>query len=93
MCEFRKLRNRVNRERKKCRAKYFQAKVDNLKKCKPSTWWNEVKKLSGCSPTSSTYRDLSKSLQHQYGSFDETSLANAINEAFLSPMHDYTPSI
>ena len=65
--------------------------MENLKICKPSTWWNEVKKLSGCSPTSSTYRDFSKSLQHQYGSLNETSLANAINEAFLLPMHDYTP--
>ena len=29
VCEFCKLRNRVNRERKKCRAKYFEAKVEN----------------------------------------------------------------
>ena len=44
---FRELRNRVNRERKMCRANYYQTKVEHLKKCKPSKWWKEVKKLSG----------------------------------------------
>ena len=44
---FRLLRNRVNRERKACRAKYYGAKVAHLKDCKPSVWWSEAKKLSG----------------------------------------------
>ena len=30
---FRELRNRVNRERKMCRANYYQAEVEHLKKC------------------------------------------------------------
>ncbi|KAK2563987.1 hypothetical protein P5673_012191 [Acropora cervicornis] len=47
MDTFGTLRNCVNRERKICRAKYYEAKVSNLKKCKPSVWWKEVKKLSG----------------------------------------------
>ena len=34
--QFREIRNRVNRERTACRAKYFQAKVEHLKECKPS---------------------------------------------------------
>ena len=46
---FGELRNRVDRERKMCRANYYQAKVQHLKKCKPSEWCKEVKKLSGCS--------------------------------------------
>ena len=33
----------------------------------------------------------SKSLQRHYGSLDETSQANTINEAFLLRLHDYTP--
>ena len=41
---FRLLRNGVNRERKACRAKYYDAKVAYLKDCKPSVWWSEVKK-------------------------------------------------
>jgi hypothetical protein len=36
--EFQRLRNRVNRERKICRSKYYQAKVKHLKECKPSLW-------------------------------------------------------
>ena len=36
--QFREIRNRVNRERKACRAKYFQAKVKHLKERKPSAW-------------------------------------------------------
>ena len=49
---FQELRNRVNCERKACRAKYFQAKVEHSKERKLSAWWNEIKKLSGCSPAS-----------------------------------------
>ena len=61
---YRELRNRVNRERKACRAKYFQAKVEHLKECKPSTWWTEVKKLSGCSPAFTERSYVTTSLQH-----------------------------
>lgn len=46
---FRFLRNHVNRERKVCRAKYYDSKVKHLRNCKPATWWKEVKKLSGMS--------------------------------------------
>ena len=59
---FRELRNRVNRERKMCRANYYQAKVQHLKKCKPSEWWKEVKKLSGCSLAFTAQSDTLKSL-------------------------------
>ena len=44
---FRFLRNRVNRERKICRWRYYDSKVSQLKECKPSAWWSGVKKLSG----------------------------------------------
>ena len=86
--QFREIRNRVNRERKACRAKYFQAKVEHLKECKPSAWWNEVKKLSGCSPAFTERSYVTKSLQHLYGPSDD---ANIINKAFLSPMRSFTP--
>ena len=88
---FRELRNRVNRERKMCRANYYQAKVEHLKKCKPSEWWKEVKKLSGRSLASTAQSDTLKSLQHLHEVIDQTGLANIINEAFLSPMHCFTP--
>ncbi|XP_022780073.1 uncharacterized protein LOC111321455 [Stylophora pistillata] len=89
--QFRELRNRVNRERKACRAKYFQAKVEHLKKCRPSAWWDEIKKLSGCSPAFTERSYVTKSLQHLYGPSDDISLANTINKAFLTPMQCFSP--
>ena len=44
-----KLRNQVNRERKNLRAKYYDAKVKQLRSCAPATWWKEIKRLSGIS--------------------------------------------
>ena len=45
--EFKSLRNRVNRLRKSCRAKYYESKEEHLMNCKPRTWWKEVKTLGG----------------------------------------------
>ena len=84
MDTFRMLRNCVNRERKICRAKYYEAKVSHLRECKPSVWWKEVKKLSGMSPASETRDNTSKLLQHL--GFSPGALANYINSAFLTPM-------
>ncbi|PFX11873.1 hypothetical protein AWC38_SpisGene24261 [Stylophora pistillata] len=89
--QFRELRNRVNRERKACRAKYFQAKVEHLKECRPSAWWDEIKKLSGSSPAFTERSYVTKSLQHLYEPSDDISLANTINKAFLSPMQCFSP--
>ena len=89
--DFRCLRNKVNRELKQCRAKYFKTKVDHLKHCKPSAWWSEVKKLSDSTPSSTTRADITKSLQHVPGPTDTTSLANSINESLLTPMQEFSP--
>ena len=62
--QFRLPRNKVNRERKACRAKYYEEKVNHLKECKPSMWRKEVKKLSGMSSFSKDQDDVIKSLQH-----------------------------
>ena len=40
---FRRLRNRVNRLRKSCRAKYSKSNVEHLRNCEPRRWWKEVK--------------------------------------------------
>ena len=55
----------MNRERKACRAKYFQAKVEHLKECKPSAWGNEIKTSATQQPAlvvsnESVYRKLMK---------------------------------
>ena len=89
--EFRILRNRVNRERKICRARYYEAKVAHLKDCKPSLWWKEVKKLSGMSSASGRRDGIIESLQHIDGVSNAEDLANAINDSFIIPMRDYPP--
>ena len=67
----------MNRERKICRAKYYEVKVSHLRECKPSVWWKGVKKLSGMSPASETRDDTSKLLQHL--GFSPGDLANYIS--------------
>ena len=87
---FRLLRNRVNRERKKCRDKYYKTKLAHLKECKPSIWWREVKKLSGMSSANRHSDDFTKSLQINIQS-DKQNLANTINETFIKPMEEFSP--
>ena len=94
--QYRTLRNRVNRERKACRAKFYNSKVEHLKDCKPAVWWREVKKLSGMSDAASRGVNPATLYQHidcgQRGSPPSTiDIANTINQAFLAPMRVFTP--
>ena len=45
--QFKHYRNRVNRERKVFRAKYYESHIKQLKGEASRKWWNEVKQLSG----------------------------------------------
>ena len=45
LIEFKKLRNKVNHERKRCRQIYYVNKIHNLHNTKPRNWWNEIKQL------------------------------------------------
>jgi hypothetical protein len=47
---FKSLRNRVNRERKLSRSKFFDTKVKELKSSNPKLWWKSVKTLCGMVP-------------------------------------------
>ena len=49
LAEYNQLRNKVIRVRTACQAKYYDAKVKELKACKPARWWKEIKQLSGFS--------------------------------------------
>ena len=82
----------MNRERKICRQRYYDSKVSQLKECKPSAWWNEVKKLGGMSSAVRDSNELMRSLQHTSEEpLSASDLANVINDTFLSPMQDFTP--
>ena len=89
---FRFLWNRVNRERKFCRQRYYDSKVSQLKECKPSAWWKEVKKLSGMSSAIRDSDELMRLLQHiSEESLNASDLANLIKNTLLSSMQDFTP--
>ena len=47
--QFKFYRNQVNRERKYAKAKYYDAKVKDLKNTEPKIWWSECKKSCGMS--------------------------------------------
>ena len=87
---FRLLRNRVNRLRKSCRAKYYESKVEHLRDCEPRRWW-KVKSLGGMQ--SATRTDPTSVLKHIDSGPDSsrTALANVITKAFLAPMNSFTP--
>ena len=89
---FRSLRNRVNRLRKSCRAKYYESKVEHLMNCKPRTWWKEVKTLGGMKSATKRTDPLSVLTHVQpRPNSSPTALADTVNEAFLEPMSTFTP--
>ena len=92
---FKTLRNRVNREQKLCRAKFYESKVDHLKECSPSIWWKEVK-LSGLASPVTHREDSMCLLQNVECNNDQIpttpyDLANIINQTFLEPMKAFDP--
>jgi hypothetical protein len=84
---FKYYRYLVNRERKICRAKYYESKIQKLKGKHPRKWWSEVKRLSkmkirGQDP-------LAHSNIDGFSSFTQHEQSNAINLAFLEPLEEY----
>ena len=88
---FRSLRNRVNRLRKSCRAKYYASKVEHLRNCKTRTWWKDVKTL--VEMTTATRTDPMSVLKHvdPRPNSGPTALADAVNGAFLEPKSIFAP--
>ena len=85
---FRLLRNKVNRERKRCRAIYYNNKVRDLKNTLPLDWWSEVKQL--CGNGGSARKDIRSILRINTDCTDRD-LADKINEAFVGVMQEYNP--
>ncbi|XP_028415844.1 uncharacterized protein LOC114539415 [Dendronephthya gigantea] len=84
---FRILRNKVNRERKRCRKVYYENKVKDLRDSKPCDWWRDVKQL--CGTAKSTKKDI-KSRLYPDLICEEAVLAENINETFIN-VKDYEP--
>ena len=85
---FKRLRSKVNSERKRCCKIYYENKVKGLRDTKPRDWWREVKQL--CGTAKATGRDLRTTL-HPNLVFDDNVLSETINEAFVSVMQGYSP--
>ena len=83
--------SQINRQRKKCRAKYYENSVHHLKQCKPSAWWKEVKNLSGMNVVGGISDEMVKALRpgDDPSNLDKRDLANEINNAFLAPVSRY----
>ena len=73
-------RNAVNRERKSCKAVFYETKVQSMEEGNPKAWWKEVKRFSGAGAHSVV---LCNHI-HAAGAeeLSPQDLANAINEAF-----------
>ena len=85
--QFRFYRNRVNRERKLAKSKYYEAKVKEIKDTEPKKWWSECKRLCGMSKPKTDI--VSKLLDESPTTYDKINLANDINSAFLEPQENY----
>ena len=80
------LRNKVNRERKRCRKIYYQNKVKELRDTKPRDWWREIKELSGNNRKSDIQSILNPDIN-----YTGKELSDKINEAFVSVLEKYCP--
>ena len=91
--EFTLLRNHINRERKSCRSKYYESRVEHLKECSPADWRKEFKRLGGVTNSHGAKDSVLKSVHHLEGVSDLTpkDLANHINTAFLTPTEAFEP--
>jgi len=77
-------RNAVNRERKAIKSQYYKSNIQDLKGEKPSSWWKEVKRLSGM--TNNKGDTLNHLNVHELEDLSLEEKANAINTALLQPM-------
>ena len=89
---FKGLRNKINLERKICRAKYYKNSVQHLKNCKPSSWWSEVRKLSGMQSAGRNSDEILNALRPSghHTESDKLDLDNEINDTFLTPLAKFT---
>jgi len=82
------LRNKVNCERKRCRAIYYDNKVRDVKDTRPRDWWREVKQL--CGNGNRARKDI-RSILRIHTDFTDRDLADEINEAFVGVMQECNP--
>ena len=80
-------RNAVDRDRKVCKSRYCESRVQQMKGAYPKGWWREVKRLSGMQSYTSDL--LSQLNVPEIESLSLHGKANAINATLLEPMSQY----
>ena len=77
--QFKYFRNLVNRQRKICRGKYYESKIQHLKGEKPKRWWDETKRLCGLK---TSHSDLANQINIEgFSEFPHKEQANAITSS------------
>ena len=84
--QFKYFRNLVNRQRKICRGKYYESRIQHLKGENPKRWWDETKRLCGLK---TSHSDLDSQINIEGFSELLKEQANAINAALLKPLEEY----
>ena len=85
--QFKYFRNLVNRQRKICRGKYYESKIQHLKGENPKRWWDETKRLCGLK---TSHSDLASQINIEgFSELPFKEQANAINAALLKPLGVY----
>ena len=84
---WRHYRNKVQNEIRSRKHAYYANKVQHLKSSNPKKWWDCVKQMSGKKKAPSTSINIIK----DGGALSGTSLANVVNDHFLSINADLPP--
>ena len=75
---YKQLRNKINRQRLRLRASFYQSKVNKIGESNSRQWWKTIKTMIGLQPSKSHLCDLAEQLCDG----DMLALANNINMAF-----------
>ena len=87
--QFKHFCNLVNGQRKICRGKYYESKIQHLKVENPKRWWDEIKRLCGLK---TSHSDLASQINNEgFSELPFKEQANAINAALLKPLEEYKP--
>ena len=84
---FRSLRNRVIREAKTIRARYYHQRIQLLRNCDPRRWWKHTKAITGLGKTTNEFVAMANALSDGKMS----SLAEEINLFFESVCSELNP--
>ena len=84
---YRRLRNKINRQRSRLREKFYQSKVDQIGESNSRQWWKTIKTMIGLQPSKSHLCDLAD----QLCGGDTLALANNINRVFKEVTYDLQP--